>query len=66
MTTSHDLEQIVEQAHEAYQAVQEVTPDTRAWPTARHWCVNVPIGVVAVFGASNFPFAFSVTGGDPA
>lgn len=26
--------------------------------------VNVPLGVVAVFGASNFPFAFSVFGGD--
>lgn len=28
--------------------------------------VNVPIGVVAVFAASNFPFAFSVAGGDTA
>lgn len=28
--------------------------------------VNVPLGVVAVFGASNFPFAFSVMGGDSA
>lgn len=28
--------------------------------------VNVPLGVVAVFGASNFPFAFSVAGGDSA
>lgn len=28
--------------------------------------VNVPLGVVAVFGASNFPFAFSVIGGDSA
>ena len=26
--------------------------------------VNVPLGVVGVFGASNFPFAFSVIGGD--
>lgn len=26
--------------------------------------VQVPLGVVAVFGASNFPFAFSVAGGD--
>ncbi len=26
--------------------------------------MNVPLGVVAVFGASNFPFAFSVAGGD--
>ncbi|MFF1879672.1 aldehyde dehydrogenase (NADP(+)) [Leifsonia sp. NPDC058230] len=28
--------------------------------------VNRPLGVVAVFGASNFPFAFSVLGGDTA
>lgn len=28
--------------------------------------VNLPIGVVAVFGASNFPFAYSVVGGDSA
>lgn len=28
--------------------------------------VGLPIGVVAVFGASNFPFAFSVLGGDTA
>jgi len=28
--------------------------------------VNTPLGVVGVFGASNFPFAFSVMGGDSA
>ncbi|MEX5257981.1 aldehyde dehydrogenase (NADP(+)) [Kocuria arenosa] len=28
--------------------------------------VSVPLGVVGVFGASNFPFAFSVIGGDSA
>ncbi|MGM9471381.1 aldehyde dehydrogenase (NADP(+)) [Pseudarthrobacter sp. YS3] len=28
--------------------------------------LNVPIGVVGAFGASNFPFAFSVMGGDSA
>ncbi|MET7285201.1 aldehyde dehydrogenase (NADP(+)) [Streptomyces sp. NPDC005573] len=27
---------------------------------------KIPLGVVAVFGASNFPFAFSVAGGDTA
>ncbi|MDM0107710.1 aldehyde dehydrogenase (NADP(+)) [Variovorax sp. J22R24] len=29
-------------------------------------CVRVPIGPVAMFSASNFPFAFSVLGGDTA
>jgi len=33
-------------------------------PELRRW--RVPIGVVAVFAASNFPFAFSVPGGDTA
>ncbi|HEY7276512.1 MAG TPA: aldehyde dehydrogenase family protein [Trebonia sp.] len=33
-------------------------------PELRRW--KVPIGVVAVFAASNFPFAFSVPGGDTA
>lgn len=28
--------------------------------------MNIPLGVVGVFGASNFPFAFSVMGGDSA
>src|SRR5699024_12337011 len=27
---------------------------------------NMPLGIVGVFGASNFPFAFSVMGGDSA
>ncbi|OZC83953.1 aldehyde dehydrogenase (NADP(+)) [Rhodococcus sp. 06-412-2C] len=33
-------------------------------PDLRRWLV--PIGPIAVFGASNFPFAFSVLGGDTA
>lgn len=33
-------------------------------PDLRRW--KVPVGVVAVFAASNFPFAFSVPGGDTA
>ena len=28
--------------------------------------INRPVGPVAVFAASNFPFAFSVAGGDTA
>jgi len=35
-------------------------------PAAEVRKVNVPLGVVAVFAASNFPFAFSVAGGDTA
>lgn len=39
------------------------------WPSAPRPSLtrlHVPIGVVAVFAASNFPFAFSVAGGDTA
>lgn len=37
---------------------------TPPWPDLRRW--KVPLGVVAVYSASNFPFAFSVPGGDTA
>lgn len=40
-----------------------------AWPMGPRPDIrraNVPLGVVGVFGASNFPFAFSVIGGDSA
>lgn len=42
-------------------------PDTSATPPIpdlRRW--KVPLGVIAVYAASNFPFAFSVPGGDTA
>ena len=44
--------------------VDEPLPDRK--PAARPEMIQmqVPIGVVAVFGASNFPLAFSVAGGD--
>jgi NADP-dependent aldehyde dehydrogenase len=41
-----------------------VTPVDGAGPDLRR--INRPIGPVAVFAASNFPFAFSVVGGDMA
>ncbi|MEU0525802.1 aldehyde dehydrogenase (NADP(+)) [Streptomyces niveus] len=37
---------------------------TPPWPDLRRF--KVPLGVVAVYSASNFPFAFSVPGGDTA
>ncbi|WP_055481618.1 aldehyde dehydrogenase (NADP(+)) [Sphaerimonospora mesophila] len=39
-------------------AADSVRPDLRR--------MNIPVGVVGVFSASNFPFAFSVGGGDTA
>ena len=44
------------------QAVEEAGPVPR--PDLRRY--KVPLGVVAVYSASNFPFAFSVAGGDTA
>jgi NADP-dependent aldehyde dehydrogenase len=48
----------------------DVTIDTalpdRNPPRADLRRINVPLGPVAVFGASNFPLAFSVAGGDTA
>lgn len=38
------------------------TPESPAKADIRQ--VQIPLGVVAVWGASNFPFAFSVAGGD--
>ncbi|HEY2350251.1 MAG TPA: aldehyde dehydrogenase (NADP(+)) [Puia sp.] len=46
--------------------IDEPLPDRK--PAARPGMlqIQIPIGVVAVFGASNFPLAFSVAGGDTA
>ena len=48
-----------------------MSPSTPPCPTARHRAatlrrMNHALGPVAVFGASNFPLAFSVAGGDTA
>jgi NADP-dependent aldehyde dehydrogenase len=41
-------------------------PDAKPVPRPDLRRMNVPLGVVAVFGASNFPLAFSTAGGDTA
>ena len=47
------------------EAVIDTTlPDRKPLPRADLRKMNVPIGPVVVFGASNFPFAFSTLGGD--
>jgi len=43
-----------------------ITVDSATATTPRLVRVNRPVGPVAVFGASNFPFAFSVLGNDTA
>jgi len=44
----------------------EALPDRAPLPRPEMHLVQRPIGPVAVFGASNFPLAFSVAGGDTA
>ena len=46
--------------------IDPADPDWGMGPRPDLRRLNVPIGVVGVFGASNFPFAFSVMGGDSA
>jgi NADP-dependent aldehyde dehydrogenase len=46
--------------------IDRAQPDRQPAPRPAIRRMLVPIGPVAVFGASNFPFAFSVAGGDTA
>jgi alpha-ketoglutaric semialdehyde dehydrogenase len=46
--------------------IDEAIPDRKPLPRSDLRKMNVPIGPVVVFGASNFPFAFSTAGGDTA
>jgi NADP-dependent aldehyde dehydrogenase len=44
--------------------IDEAIPERKPIPRSEIIQVKVPLGVVVVFGASNFPLAFSVAGGD--
>lgn len=46
--------------------IDPAMPDRAPLPRPDLRRVNLPVGPVAVFGASNFPLAFSVAGGDTA
>jgi len=46
--------------------IDHADPDWGMGPRPDLRRLNIPLGVVGVFGASNFPFAFSVMGGDSA
>ncbi len=46
--------------------IETAQPDRKPLPKPDHRSMLQSIGPVAVFGASNFPFAFSVAGGDTA
>lgn len=44
--------------------IDKAMPDRQPLPKPHICQMQMPLGPVAVFGASNFPFAFSVAGGD--
>ncbi len=44
--------------------IDEALPERKPIPRPEIMQLQTPIGVVAVFGSSNFPLAFSVAGGD--
>ncbi|MGV6875668.1 aldehyde dehydrogenase (NADP(+)) [Pseudochelatococcus sp. B33] len=46
--------------------IDPVQPDRKPLPRVDLRLRHIPVGPVAVFGASNFPLAFSVAGGDTA
>ncbi len=46
--------------------IDEALPDRKPLPRADLRSRKIPLGPVGVFGASNFPLAFSVAGGDTA
>lgn len=58
--------QVVRDGHFLDVRVDKALPDRAPAPRSDLRLRNLPIGPVAVFGASNFPLAFSVAGGDTA
>lgn len=46
--------------------IDHADPDARPAPRPDLRRINVPVGPVVIFGASNFPLAFSTAGGDTA
>jgi acyl-CoA reductase-like NAD-dependent aldehyde dehydrogenase len=57
---------VVEESSYVEAIVDRADPDAPIAPRPDLRRVLVPLGPVAVFGASNFPYAFSVAGGDTA
>ena len=58
--------QVVRDGHFLDTRIDKALPDRAPAPRPDLRLRNVPLGPVAVFGASNFPLAFSVAGGDTA
>ncbi|MCO4822564.1 MAG: aldehyde dehydrogenase (NADP(+)) [Flavobacteriaceae bacterium] len=56
----------VEQGNWVEASIDTAQPERQPMPKADLRKMNIALGPVAVFGASNFPFAFSTAGGDTA
>jgi len=56
----------VEEGNWVDASIDMAQPDRQPMPKVDLRKMNVPLGPVVVFGASNFPFAFSTAGGDTA
>jgi alpha-ketoglutaric semialdehyde dehydrogenase len=58
--------QVVRDGHFLQATIDPALPERQLLPRPDLRLCKVPLGPVAVFGASNFPLAFSVAGGDTA
>jgi len=58
--------QVVRDGHFLRATIDPAQPARSPLPRADLRLIKIPLGPVAVFGASNFPLAFSVAGGDTA
>ncbi|TCG10188.1 aldehyde dehydrogenase (NADP(+)) [Paraburkholderia steynii] len=57
---------VVRDGHFLGSTIDAAQPERQPSPRADLRLAKIPVGPVAVFGASNFPLAFSVAGGDTA
>jgi alpha-ketoglutaric semialdehyde dehydrogenase len=57
---------VVRDGHFLGATIDHAQPERQPLPRSDLRLAKMPLGPVAVFGASNFPFAFSVAGGDTA
>jgi NADP-dependent aldehyde dehydrogenase len=62
----HTFATLIENEDWKQNVIDEAIPDRQPLPKADLRKTSIPLGPIAVFGASNFPFAFSTAGGDTA
>ncbi|MGX9936570.1 aldehyde dehydrogenase (NADP(+)) [Advenella kashmirensis] len=55
---------VVRDGHFLSTSIDQALPERQPVPRADLRLMKIPLGPIAVFGASNFPLAFSVAGGD--